>query len=290
MSTGRHLTPSELLERYGKRARKRFGQNFLMQTHTLERIVDLAQLAPSDRVIEVGPGPGALTSTILRRDVSLTAIELDRDLAAHLRETFGDDPCFELLEVDALKADWPQLLDVEQPTKVIANLPYNVATPVLFQMIDQHRPPERLVLMFQKEVAERICAEIGSRQSGWLTLAVASRFRGHIALKVPPGAFVPAPKVHSAVLVLQRRETPLLSMADEEVLRAVAERAFTQRRKTLRNNFKGILTADDLLAAGVDPSLRAEALRWEQWAQLVGSLDAAQRQRLLEDSRSRMDL
>lgn len=289
MSKGRDLTPKELLERYGGRARKRFGQNFLMQMHTLERIVDLARLEAGDRVIEVGPGPGALTSTILRRDVPLTAIELDRDLAGHLRETFGDDPCFELLEIDALKADWPALLDAPG-CKVIANLPYNVATPVLFKMLDQKQPPERLVLMFQKEVAERICAPIGSRQSGWLTLAITSRFKGHIALKVPPGAFVPAPKVHSAVLVLQRRETSLLSLEDEEILRALAERAFAQRRKTLRNNLKRLLTTDAIEAAGIDPSLRAEALTWEQWEQLVGSLDASQRATLLEDSRSRMDV
>lgn len=284
---GRDLSPAELLQRYGGRARKRFGQNFLMQTHTLEQIVDLARFEEGERVIEVGPGPGALTSTILRRDIPLTSIELDRDLAEHLRSTFGDDPCFELLEADALKADWASLLS-KPGAKIIANLPYNIATPVLFRMIDQKTPPSRLVLMFQREVADRLCAEVGSRASGWLTLAVRSRFTAHIGLRVPPGAFVPAPKVHSAVVVLQRREEALFSLEDEEVFRALVERAFTQRRKTLRNNLKGILSAEALEAAGVKPQLRAEALSMEDWYALMGALDAPTRETLVENSRSRM--
>lgn len=282
---GRDLTPTELIQRYGGRARKRFGQNFLTQSHTLERIVDLAQLQPNDRVLEIGPGPGALTSTILRRNVSMTAVELDRDLADHLRDTFGTDPCFDLIEGDALTLDWTKLLS-PPPVKVIANLPYNVATPILLRLIDQEEPPTRLVLMFQKEVADRICASIGSRASGWLTVAIASRYRAHVALKVPPGAFVPAPKVHSSVIVLQLREQPLLTFDDEMVLRDLAERAFTQRRKTLRNNLKGVLDEQQIEAAGVSPMLRAEALSWEQWDALLRSLDDEQRAALRKDSRA----
>lgn len=286
---GRDLSASELLRRYGGRARKRFGQNFLMQQHTLDKIVDLARLEEGERVIEVGPGPGALTATILRRDVPLTAIELDRDLAEHLRATFGKDPCFELLEQDALKVDWGALL-AEPGAKVIANLPYNIATPVLLRMIDQRNPPSRLVLMFQKEVADRICAKIGSRESGWLTLAVTSRFKAHVALNVAPGAFVPAPKVRSSVVVFQKRDEALFSLEDEEVLRALAELAFTQRRKTLRNNLKGFRSAAEIEAAGVNPQLRAEALKMEQWTAILRSLDAPARQTLVENSRSRMSV
>lgn len=282
---GRDLTPTELIQRYGGRARKRFGQNFLTQPTTLERIVDLAQLQEGDRLVEIGPGPGALTSTILRRNVPLTAVELDRDLAEHLRDTFGDDPYFTLIEGDALTLDWSTIFE-RGATKVIANLPYNVATPILLNLIDQPRPPSRLVLMFQKEVADRICAPIGSRASGWLTVAIASRFRAHVALKVPPGAFVPAPKVHSSVIVLQEREVALLSREEEQDLRALAERAFTQRRKTLRNNLKGLFTEEELERAGVPHTLRAEALTWEQWAQLVGSLDEAQRTSLRAQTRT----
>lgn len=284
---GRDLSASELLRRYGGRARKRFGQNFLMQQHTLDKIVDLARLEEGERVIEVGPGPGALTATILRRDVPLTAIELDRDLAEHLRSTFGDDPCFELLETDALKANWESLLS-EPGAKVIANLPYNIATPVLFRMLDQKTPSTRLVLMFQKEVADRICAQIGSRESGWLTLAVTSRFKAHVALRVPPGAFVPSPKVHSSVVVFQKRSEALFSLEDEEVLRALTELGFTQRRKTLRNNLKGFRTAKDIEAAGVNPQLRAEALTMEQWTALVRSLHPDARKTLVDNSRSKM--
>lgn len=282
---GRDLEPSELIRRYGGRARKRFGQNFLVNRSSLERIVDLAQLETGDRVVEIGPGPGALTSTILRRDVPLTAIEIDRDLAEHLRETFGDDPCFTLLEGDARKVDFGTLFDGEN-VKVIANLPYNVATPLLLQMIDQATPPTRLVLMFQKEVADRICAPVGSRASGWLTVAVASRFIARIGLRLPPGAFVPPPKIDSAVLVLTQRDTPLCSLDDEAALRALAELGFAQRRKTLRNNLKSVLSAEEIEAAGVNPQDRAEVLSIEQWLLLVHALPAEIRQKVLEDSRS----
>lgn len=282
---GRDLEPSELIRRYGGRARKRFGQNFLVNRTSLERIVDLAQLEEGERVVEVGPGPGALTSTILRRDVPLTAIEIDRDLAAHLRDTFGDDPCFTLIEGDARKVDFGTLFDGE-PVKVIANLPYNVATPLLLQMIDQKTPPVRLVLMFQKEVADRICAQVGSRASGWMTVAVAARFIVRIGLRLPPGAFVPPPKIDSAVIVLTQRETPLCTLEEEAALRAIAELGFAQRRKTLRNNLKTVLSEEELQAAGIDPQLRAEVLSMEQWLILVRALDTETREKMLEDSRS----
>lgn len=282
---GRDLEPAELIRLYGGRARKRFGQNFLVNRSSLERIVDLAQLSEGERVVEVGPGPGALTSTILRRDVPLTAIEIDRDLAEHLRETFGDDPCFTLIEGDARKVDFGELFEGEA-VKVIANLPYNVATPLLLQMIDQKTPPERLVLMFQKEVADRICAPVGSRASGWLTVAISARFIARIGLRLPPGAFVPPPKIDSAVIVLTQRETPLCSLEDEAALRAIAELGFGQRRKTLRNNLKGVLSAEEIEAAGVDPQHRAEVLSMEEWLLLVRALDAETRQQMLEDSRS----
>lgn len=283
--SGRDLEPSELIRRYGGRARKRFGQNFLVNRASLERIVDLAQLEEGDRVVEIGPGPGALTATILRRDVPLTSVEIDRDLAEHLRETFGDDPCFTLVEGDAQKLDLAALFS-PPPVKVIANLPYNVATPLLLQMIDAPTPPERLVLMFQKEVADRICAQVGSRQSGWLTVAVASRFIARIGMRLPPGAFVPPPKIDSAVIVLTQREEPLCSREDEATLRALANRGFAMRRKTLRNNLKGLFTGEEIESIGTDPSLRAEALTMDDWLVLVAACDAVKREILHESSPS----
>lgn len=286
---GRDLEPSELIRRYGGRARKRFGQNFLVNRRSLERIVDLAQLEEGDQVVEIGPGPGALTSTILRRDVPLTAIEIDRDLAEHLRETFGDDPCFTLVEGDAQKVDFQELFSGKS-LKVIANLPYNVATPLLLQMIDQPDPPSTLVLMFQKEVADRICAPVGSRASGWLTVAVASRFIARIGLRLPPGAFVPPPKIDSAVIVLSRRAEALCSLEDEAVLRALANLGFTQRRKTLRNNLKAFVPEAQIMDAGIDPRTRAEALSMDDWLTLVHSLSDEQRKKVTEGSRSGMSV
>lgn len=287
--SGRELRPAELLELYGGRARKRFGQNFLMSDHVLEKIVDLARPIPSDRIIEIGPGPGALTASMLRRDLPVTAIEMDRDLAEHLRQTFGDDACFELIESDAMDVDIDALI-ASGSNKVIANLPYNVATRILFHLIDRKNPPERLVLMFQKEVAERICGPVGSRKSGWLTLGVVARYHARMGLQVPPGAFVPAPKVHSSVVVLEKRDQPLCTTEEEEVLRALADKAFGMRRKTLRNNLKGLLNDQQWEAAHVDPNKRAEALVLEDWLRLLHATNQETREKLLENYSSSLTM
>lgn len=276
---GRDLSPSELIRVYGGKARKRFGQNFLVDRNALERIADLADLREGLPVIEIGPGPGALTSTLLRRDVKLTAIELDWDLAAHLRETFGDDENFTLVEGDAQKVPLDDLL-VDRETRVAANLPYNVATPILLRLVDHPQSPKRLVLMFQKEVADRICAPIGSRDSGWLTLALTARYSAKIGLRLPPGAFNPAPKIDSAVVVLERRETPLCSVEDEQSLRKLAEYAFRGRRKTIRNTLKPFIEEETFLAANVDSTLRCDVLDFPAWMRLLHALPDEARARL----------
>lgn len=277
---GRDLEPTELIRIYGGQARKRFGQNFLVNRAHLDRIVDLAALTPDMNVVEVGPGPGALTAALLSRDVRLTSVELDRDLADHLRRVFGDDPCFTLYEGDALKVPLDELL-VDDETRVVANLPYNVATPILLRLVDHTTSPKRLVLMFQKEVADRICASVGSRASGWMTVALAARYTARIGLRLPPGAFLPPPKIDSAVIVLDRRETPLCTRDEETLIRALANIAFRQRRKTLRNAMKD--NADEAVfeAAQVDPKLRCEVLDFGMWLRIVRALPPESVSRLL---------
>ena len=269
--TGRERSPAELIRLYGGRARKRFGQNFLVNQGSLDRIADLALLSSGAPVIEIGPGPGALTATLLRRDVNLTAIELDWDLAAHLRDTFGDDPNFTLVEGDAQKVPLDDMLR-DPHTRVVANLPYNVATPILLRLVDHANAPERLVLMFQKEVADRICAPVGTRESGWLTVALHARYSAKIGLRLPPGAFNPPPKIDSAVVVLERRASALASREDEASIRALAELAFRGRRKTLRNTLKTVADEATFARAGVDPGLRCEVLRFDDWLRLIHAL------------------
>lgn len=276
---GRDLEPSELIKIYGGQARKRFGQNFLVNRAHLERIVDLAALEPGMSVVEIGPGPGALTAALLRRDVCLTSVELDRDLADHLRRVFGDDPQFTLFEGDALKVPLDDLLTGDEG-RVVANLPYNVATPILLRLIDHTAPPKRLVLMFQKEVADRICAPVGSRASGWLTVALAARYSSRIGLRLPPGAFMPPPKIDSAVIVLDRRPTPLCSREEETLVRAIANIAFRQRRKTIRNAMKEFAGEAVFELAQVDPQLRCEVLDFDMWLRLVRALPEDARARL----------
>lgn len=271
MSSARDLSPAELIRIYGGRARKRFGQNFLVSSAALERIADLADLSPGASVIEIGPGPGALTATLLRRDAKVHAIELDWDLAAHLRETFGGDENFSLIEGDAQKVPLDALLEDPQ-TRVVANLPYNVATPILLRLVDHERSPQRLVLMFQKEVADRICAPIGSRDSGWLTVAITSRYSAKIGLRLPPGAFNPAPKIDSAVVVLERRPTALCTREEEASLRRMAEYAFRGRRKTIRNTLKTFADEATFERANVDPSLRCDVLDFESWMRLLRAM------------------
>lgn len=267
-------SPSELVRLYGGQARKRFGQNFLVDGNALERIVQVAGIGPERPMLEIGPGPGALTVTALKTGARVEAIELDRDICAHLEHTFGADPNFSLTEGDALRVKLADFFAEPDPARrptVVANLPYNVATPILLRLIDLPATagPERMVLMFQKEVAERICARPGERASGWLTLAGQIRFEARIALKLPPGAFRPSPKVDSAVVRFDRRTAPLCGWEEELQVRELAAQAFQQRRKTMRNSLRGIVEDRHFAAADIDDGRRPESLTLDEWIALA---------------------
>lgn len=256
------------------RPKKRFGQNFLTDIHVVEEILAAAALEPSDRVLEIGPGLGALTDRMLPKVLDLHVMELDRELVARLEGR--PEPNLRVHAGDALRLDWPALLP-EPPYKLVANLPYNISSQILFKILDHRRLFSRLVLMFQKEVGDRLCAPPGGRDYGILSVLCRNWFDIRRVLRVPPGAFYPAPKVHSAVLLFEALPQPRLALSDERFFRRVVKGAFSQRRKTLRNSLAaaglGFADLDGMLEGiGIDPRRRAETLSLDEFGALTEAL------------------
>lgn len=242
----------------GHRARKRFGQNFLHDQHWIGCIVRSIDAKPEDAIIEIGPGQAALTREIIACAGHETAVEIDRDLAAFLRTQFAPE-ALTLIEADALTLDWATVLEGKR-LRIIGNLPYNISSPLLFalmkgahRVIDQH-------FMLQKEVVDRMTAEPASKTYGRLSVMLQYRYVMHKLFDVPPGAFVPPPKVTSSIVRMIPRPVESLPEVDLEVFGEIVAAAFQQRRKTLRNAVSAFLTEDEIRAAGIDPTLRAEAL------------------------------
>jgi len=256
------------------RPRKRFGQNFLRAPHVVGQILAAAGLSPGERVMEIGPGLGALTDQLLAAGAEVLACEVDRDLAAAL-EKRGEER-LTVLQGDVLKVAWPALLTAP-PYKLVANLPYNISSQVLFKILD-HRPLfSRLVLMFQKEVGDRLLAVPATRNYGILSVLVQNWYTVTRVAKVAPGCFHPPPKVESVVLRFDPRPLPLAPIADEAAFHRLVKAVFAQRRKTLRNGLLGAgypaYTVDRALAAlGLAPSLRGETLTIAQLASLAEEL------------------
>lgn len=266
-------TAAQVLRAWPGGARKRFGQHFLASDGVVDRILAAADLSPGQPVLEIGPGPGVLTAALLRAGAAVTAVEIDRDAASHLRELL---PQVTLVEGDATQVDLGGLL--QGPGWVcVSNLPYNVGTRILLRLLE-HRPPmARLVLMLQREVAERLGAPPGDRKRGSLSVAVQARAVVERICKVPPGAFVPPPKVESAVLRLHPHPDPDLPPGLDALLRA----GFSAPRKTLRNNLRAHLGpgAEDLMThAAVDPSARPAELALEAWLALARALASTPRE------------
>ena len=243
-------------------ARKRFAQHFLTQPAIAERIVALAGLTGGETALEIGPGRGALTDLLAARAARLLLVEVDRDLAAALRQRFAATPAVEVIEADVLRLDLAHVLQPHAPVVAVANLPYNISTPALMQLLGEPELFTRLVLMLQREVAERICAAAGGKAYGALSVAVQVVAAARIALRVPPGAFVPRPTVDSAVVVIEPRRPPPLDAARRHALRHVVRTAFSRRRKQLQNVIAPL--TDDPYAVleglGLDPRARPETL------------------------------
>jgi 16S rRNA (adenine1518-N6/adenine1519-N6)-dimethyltransferase len=252
--------PRAVLASLEQRARRRFGQHFLTDRAVVDRIVRGARVAPGDRVVEIGPGLGILTEALVQAGAEVTAIELDRDLAAHVERTF---PTVRLLQADALKVDWDEICP-GSGHKVVANLPYNVGTTLTMQLV---RRPDRfgsITVMLQREVVDRICAEPGSRTYGALSVELQARARPTFVALVPPDRFHPRPKVDSSVVRLDLYDVPDVGPAGPAGFDSVVRAGFGQRRKALANALGGRYgrerAREAVEAAGLPPLVRAEAL------------------------------
>ncbi len=250
--------------------RKRFGQNFLVDRGVIAQIIHAINPKPTDNLVEIGPGLGALTGPLLERVPQLHVIELDRDLAAHLRERYPPERLI-VHEGDALRFDLGLL---PAPLRVVGNLPYNISTPLLFHFGVQAGRFSDLHFMLQREVVERMVARPSTKAYGRLSVMLQYRFRMEKLLAVPSSAFQPAPKVESAVV----RLVPVLRAEgvarDEPLFEETVRQAFSHRRKTLRNALSGLASEADLHAAGIDPGLRAENLSVAEFVAIADVLAA----------------
>ena len=267
-----------LLDRLGVRPSKGLGQHFLFERGIVQRLARQAGIGPEDRVLEVGPGLGILTSELLRRARAVTAVELDRRLADHLRQTFGDDPRLHLVEGNALDLATDDLIPPGEPFVVAANLPYAVGSAVLRHLLEQRHRPRRLTVMLQKEVADRLVAEPPAMS----VLGVAAQFYAstRLAFAVPPSVFIPPPSVESAVVILDVHPEPPLP--DEEHARffRVVNAGFRQKRKQVANSLAAELSlsketvTDWLHGAGIDPMRRPQTLSVTEWVALTRAAPA----------------
>ena len=270
----RREVTNRILKAFHLRADKNLGQNFLVEESVVNRIAAAAELTPQDKVLEIGPGIGTLTQALARTGAQVTSVELDKRLLPVLAETVG---CYEnvrIVQGDILKTDIPALMG-DGPFKVAANLPYYITTPIIMNLLERKLPLERLVVMVQKEVAERMTAPPGGREYGAISVAMQYYTEPQTAFLVKAGSFLPPPKVDSAVLVCRRRMEPPVDVPDEKTFFRIVAAAFSVRRKMLTNSLKHMdgLSGDDvrawLAAAGIDGTRRAETLSLEEFAALA---------------------
>ncbi|WP_193166100.1 16S rRNA (adenine(1518)-N(6)/adenine(1519)-N(6))-dimethyltransferase RsmA [Microbulbifer hainanensis] len=250
------------------KARKRFGQNFLVDENIIERIVRAISPKEDDHLVEIGPGQGAITQLLLQRCPSLTAVELDRDLIPLLEFKFRDYPQFTIIEKDALKFDFGEFAG-ERPLRIVGNLPYNISTPLLFHLLSFPGKVQDMHFMLQKEVVDRLSATPGSKSFGRLSVMVQYHCRVQGLFPVPPQSFRPAPKVESAIVRLAPYAEPPYPAQDERLLERIVNVAFQQRRKTLRNALKPLYPELDVDALPVDAGRRPETLSVEEFVKLA---------------------
>ncbi|AVJ56878.1 16S rRNA (adenine(1518)-N(6)/adenine(1519)-N(6))-dimethyltransferase [Idiomarina sp. OT37-5b] len=244
----------------GHRARKRFGQNFLHDQNIIEQIVDVINPQPGENLVEIGPGLAALTEPVADRSGHLNVIEIDRDLADRLESHPFLAPKLNVTRGDAMKIDFNQFTNSEKPLRVFGNLPYNISTPLIFHLLKYTASISDMHFMLQKEVVDRLAAEPGSKTYGRISVAVQQACRVTPVVNVPAGAFNPPPKVESAVVRLEPYAQSPYPVTDREQLHALCLQAFNQRRKTIRNNLKGLLSEAQLTELDIDPGARPETL------------------------------
>ncbi len=272
-----------VLQKYNFNFQKKFGQNFLIDTRVLDKIIDSAEITKEDCVLEIGPGIGTMTQYLAERAGAVVAVEIDKALIPILEDTLSEYDNVTVINDDILKVDVNKIVEEKnqgRPIKVVANLPYYITTPIIMGLFENHVPLQSITIMVQKEVADRMQVGPGTKDYGALSLAVQYYAKPEIVANVPPNCFIPRPNVGSAVIKLTRYEEPPVQVEDEKKMFALVRASFNQRRKTLVNGLTNAaelhITKEQITAAlekmGLSPTIRGEALTLEQFAQLSNLL------------------
>lgn len=280
---GNAKATAEVINKYGFTFQKRFGQNFLIDEHVLNKIIDAALIEEGDGVIEIGPGIGTMTERLCEKAKKVVAVEIDKDLIPILSETLSEYDNVKIINDDVMKLDLEALIKEEFPemnVRVVANLPYYITTPIVMTLLESRLNISSITIMVQKEVAERMQAGPGTKDYGALSLAVQYYADTYIAANVPPNCFMPRPKVGSGVIRLTVHKEPSVKVTSEKLMFSLIRAAFNQRRKTLVNavnNFENLSFTKEqvvkaLLEMGLSETVRGEALSLEQFAQLANLL------------------
>ena len=265
---------NQLLAAHGLAPRRDLGQNFVGDPNTVRRIARLAEVGSGSRVLEIGPGLGSLTLALAETGADVTAVEVDRGIVPVLREVVAGHPNVTVVEGDATSLDWPAVLGEHDDWVLVANLPYNVATPLVCDVLDGVPQVARMLVMVQKEVAERFCAVPRTPAYGAVTVKVAYWATARIAGHVPASVFVPRPNVESALADIRRRPAPAVDVPPGPLSHLVRT-AFGQRRKMLRRSLNGVVAAEVFADAGIDPQRRPEELDVHEWGRLTAAWLAA---------------
>lgn len=278
----------DILQKYHFTFQKKFGQNFLIDTHVLDKIIQAAEITKEDMVLEIGPGIGTMTQYLAESAGKVIAVEIDRNLIPILSETLSGYENVRIINEDVLKVDIRELAEREnggRPIKVVANLPYYITTPIIMRLFESHVPVESITVMVQKEVAQRMQTGPGNKNYGALSLAVQFYAKPYIVANVPPNCFMPRPKVGSAVIRLTRHEKPPVDVADEKLMFDIIRAAFNQRRKTLYNALRNSgkfessdeMIADAIAQLGKGAGVRGETLTLEEFARLSNDIQTRQK-------------
>ena len=273
----------EVLQKYNFVFQKKFGQNFLIDTHVLDKIIGSAEITKDDVVLEIGPGIGTMTQYLACAAKKVIAVEIDKALIPILEDTLSEYENVRVINHDVLKVDIAKLAEEEnggKPIKVVANLPYYITTPIIMGLFENHVPIKSITVMVQKEVADRMQVGPGTKDYGALSLAVQYYAEPYLVANVPPNCFMPRPNVGSAVIRLTRHETVPVQVEDEKLMFRLIRASFNQRRKTLANGLKNSpeldYTKEEIEAAiealGRGASIRGEALTLEEFAKLADLL------------------
>ena len=265
---------NELLINHGLAPRREFGQNFVADANTVRRIARLANVGPTDHVVEIGAGLGSLTTALAETGASVLAVEIDRGIVKVLRDVVAPLARVTVVEGDAQKLSWPDLLSAADAWVLVANLPYNVGTPLVMDLLDTVPQVARMLVMVQREVAERMVAPARSTAYGAISVKVSYWATARIAGYVPATVFVPQPKVESALVEITRRATPAVQGVPPEALFALVRAGFAHRRQMLRRVLDGVVSAEQFDLAGINPTSRAEELDVFGWGRLAAAVGA----------------